>query len=627
MKEKDKKNLPMVEAQEVDPLLTLENQEAIELANGRLGIKKGGNVIIGTLNLVSDPITRHLKNRHEKFYRNSKFHLAVDIILAILVLALSINLFHLYSFEPKAQIDLETTAVPANVVSGQSGVFTIHYKNNGKVDIKSATLSLIFTKNFVLQSVSPENAWSDQSNTFTIGDLPRGAAGSVKVVGVPIGEIGSKQTFNYSLNYLQNGQAVNTLGTYVFTLDSSVLSVSFDAPKQVYQNLDFSGKLNLRNTGASDVTGEIDLAFADSSVVLQSISSDQAILANGVIIVNGLKAGQSVPIEYEAMTNAASGTVPAIVEADLNLDGVKMKQAGADLNLNVAVPKFGAIILADKKIISSDDTVNFKLNFVNKEEVAISSTTINIMPADSSVMLKNLSLSGSADKYKLNGNSIVLGSLAPGESGEIDFTAVLSRKTVSVNQLTGITAYVNYFNNGRLVQYQMFSPKIKILSNFQVSSKGLYYSAQGDQLGVGPLPPVVDVPTNFWIFWELNNNGNELKNVTVSADLPNNVGWTGQKTVLAGDLRNGEISHKVVWTVDDVAATGGNYRAGFELELIPNTSDIGTVPSLISNIQYSATDVFTGQQIVGSLPDINADIKDDLSASGKGKVIKLNVVK
>jgi hypothetical protein len=173
----------------------------------------------------------------------------------------------------------------------------------------------------------------------------------------------------------------------------------------------------------------------------------------------------------------------------------------------------------------------------------------------------------------------------------------------------------------------MFSPKIKVSSNLRVSSKGLYYSEQGDQLGVGPLPPVVDVPTNFWIFWQLNNNGNELKNLTVSADLPNNIGWTGQKTVLAGDLRNGEISRKVVWTVDDVAASGGNYRAGFELELIPTMADLGQVPLLISNIQYSATDAFTGQLLTGSLSDINANIKDDPAASGKGTVIRLNVVK
>jgi hypothetical protein len=627
---KDKKNnsnLPVVQAQKVDALEALQNEEAIELMNGKLDVKKSGNIIIGTLNVMTRPIGKHLKDRHEKFYQNSKFHLAADIFLLLVIFTLIFIFFGLRNFQPKAQIDLETTAVPAEVVSGQSGVFTVNYKNNGKVDIKSTTLSLIFTKNFILQAVSPQNNWSDQTNTFTIGDLPRGAQGSVKITGIPVGAIGTKQTFNYSLNYLLNGQAVNTLGTYVFPLKSSVLSVSFGAPKQVYQGLDFSSNINLKNSSASDITGEIDLAFVDSPITIKSISSSQANLVNGVIIINGLKAGQNLPIQYEAAVDAGEGFVPANLEADLNLNGVQIKQAEATTSLNVVIPKFSAVITADKTTVADEDDVNFKLIFSNKENTIASSASISIVAADPATVIKNLTIANSAKKYKFIGNSINLGNLVPGESGEINFTAHLSRKQISQNQLTGILADVNYLSAGRAIEYQFFSPKIKYLSELKINSAGLYYSAQGDQLGVGPLPPVVDVPTHFWVFWDIKNNGNELQNLTVTADLPANVGWTGQETVLAGVLNHGQIGRKVTWTVDDVAATGGNYRAGFEIELIPTAADVGAVPALLSNIQYSATDVFANQQISGTLPNIDANISADSRASGKGTVIELKVVK
>ena len=96
---------------------------------------------------------------------------------------------------------------------------------------------------------------------------------------------------------------------------------------------------------------------------------------------------------------------------------------------------------------------------------------------------------------------------------------------------------------------------------------------------------------------------------------------------MAGVLNHGQIGRKVTWTVDDVAATGGNYRAGFEVELIPTAADFGKVPALISNIKYSATDIFANQQISGTLPDIDANISSDSRASGKGTVIELKVVK
>jgi hypothetical protein len=309
------------------------------------------------------------------------------------------------------------------------------------------------------------------------------------------------------------------------------------------------------------------------------------------------------------------------------LNGVQVKQAETTSNLNVVNPKFSVVITADKTTIADEDDVNFKLIFSNKENTIASSASVSIMAADPATVIKSLTLDKSAKTYKFVGNSIDLGNLVPGESGEIDFTAHLSRQQTNQNQLTGIIADVNYLADGRAAEYQFFSPKIKYLSELQINSQGLYYSIQGDQLGVGPLPPVVDVPTHFWVFWDINNKGNELQNLTVTADLPANVGWTGQETVLAGVLNHGQIGRKVVWTVDDVAASGGNYRAGFEVELIPTAADAGTVPALLSNIKYSATDVFAGQQISGTLPNVDANISSDSRASGKGTVIELKVVK
>jgi hypothetical protein len=620
-------NLPMVESIEAEPtevLLERVKDEAIELSGGKLDLKKGGNIVIGTLNVMARPLTHHLKNRHEKFYRESKFHLIADIFFVLLILGLAFTLIYFLSFQSKAQIDFTNTVVSGGVASGQSETFIIQYKNNGKVDIKDATLSLVFPKDFILQTVSPQNIWVDQTNTFSLGDLPRGANGKVKITGVTVGEVGSQQEIIYSLGYLQNGRSANTLGRYQFALESSVLTVSFDAPKQIYQNLDFAGTINLKNTGLADLNNEIDLAFSGGGITINSISADQANLVNGVVIVNGLKAGKNLAISYEAVANAVEGVLPAELEADLNLSGQKIKQVAVDRNLNIVVPKIDVTITSDKSVIASDDTVNFKLVYTNKEDAAIGSTSLTIMSADSGAVIKNITVTKNADKYKITGNSIVLGDLSAGQSGEIDFSVQLARQAISVNQLTGIIADIGYQINGRTMEYQMFSPKLKFISNLQLGSKALYYSAQGDQLGVGPLPPVVDVPTNYWVFWNIDNSGNELANLTVTADLPGNVGWTNQTTVLSGDIRYGVVSHKVVWTIDNVAAEGSNNRVGFEIELIPTVSELGKTPDLLSNIQYTATDTFTGQQISGSLPNITADLKDDPTASGKGKVIQLN---
>jgi|GEM_PF-683883 hypothetical protein len=609
-----------------DLMVKNEKEEITELIKEKLNVRKGGNVIIGTVNVVMRPVTEHLKKRHEKFYKASKFHLAADITFVLIILALIASVFIFFNLQPKAQIDLQTTLSDSAVVSGQAETYTIQYANHGKVDIKDSTLSLTFPKNFVLMVVSPEDIWLDQTNTFKIGDLPRGANGFVKITGITYGKIGEQENITYSLNYSENGRAGNTLGSYAFVINSSVLQTSFTAPKEVFKNLDFGGKITLKNTGRADIAEEINLSFTSSNIVLKSIFSDKARLVNGVIIVNGLKAGESTDVNYEALSDAAAGSVAAILETDLNLDGQKSKQGEVRRDLSVAVPKFNIVISTDKESIKSDEVVNFKLKFVNQKDSAVTDAAIAIMPADEATQINNLVLLSDA-KYKVNGNIITLGRLSAGESGEIDFTAVLHRKISSANQQTGIAAEINYQVDGRSIDYEMFSPKIKFISDLQISSNGLYYSAAGDQLGVGPLPPVVDVPTKYWIFWEINNSGNDLKNLTVSADLSNNIAWTGNKTVLSGDLRFGEVSRKMIWTVDDIAASGGNYRAGFEIELIPTLADVGKIPDLVSNIKYNATDTFTNTDISGSLKSITADLSDDPVASGKGRVVLLKIVK
>jgi hypothetical protein len=625
----ENKNLEVIPSAKKDKAFSLAAmaEEAVELSPDKIDVKKGGNIVIGSMNVVINPVKEHLKKRHEKFYRESKFHLWADISFALIILALAASFIIFHNFKPKAEIAFKTVLAGGGASSGQAETFEISYKNNGKIDIKDSTLSLSFPANFALLSVSPEKAWSDQTNTFKIGDLPHGANGEVSVTGVPFGEIGVSQILAFSLNYLENGRQGNNLGSFVFPLDSSALNLVFDAPAEIYKDIDFGGKITVTNESSADIEKEISLNFASSPITIKSISSARAALVNGVIVIDGLKAKEKAEIEYEAASGAAEGRLSAVLSAYLDLDGRKVKQTEAARNFLISSPKFSVIISTDKKSIAGEEAVGFKLNFANKENSDLSNVTINITPSDSAVAIKSFSLKSGADKYKTSGSVISLGGLGSGAAGEINFEAVLSRKAISADQETGVTANINYQLGERAVEYKIFSPKLKFLSDLQIGSKGLYYSAQGDQLGVGPIPPVVDVPTHYWIFWEINNLGNDLKNLSVSADLPSRVGWTEQKSLVAGNIRYGEISRKVVWTVEDVASSGGNYRVGFEISLIPSRADLGKVPPLVTNIRYSATDIFAGEEISGTLPDINANLKDDPTASGKGSVVWLNVVK
>lgn len=152
-----------------------------------------------------------------------------------------------------------------------------------------------------------------------------------------------------------------------------------------------------------------------------------------------------------------------------------------------------------------------------------------------------------------------------------------------------------------------------------VKSAGYYYSSQGDQLGIGPLPPIVDIQTNYWVFWEIDDFNKDLENFVMTAQLPENIIWTDNKTVLAGKLNFGQMSKRVVWEIDKIEKQG-SYKIGFEIGLIPVQNDIGKILNLLTDIKYQAKDKFS-QEIKNSLNNITTDLIFDNLAKGKAKVI------
>jgi len=76
----------------------------------------------------------------------------------------------------------------------------------------------------------------------------------------------------------------------------------------------------------------------------------------------------------------------------------------------------------------------------------------------------------------------------------------------------------------------------KINSDLTAQVLARYFSPEGDQLGRGPLPPEVGEVTKYWIFLSVDNNLNDVSDVSVMAYLPPNVEWTKAMSVSLGNL-------------------------------------------------------------------------------------------
>jgi hypothetical protein len=252
----------------------------------------------------------------------------------------------------------------------------------------------------------------------------------------------------------------------------------------------------------------------------------------------------------------------------------------------------------------------------------------NLTNVDLSLLLNNNKFSFSRIKslsptseFKVSGRKITLVNLPVGATSEIELSLLLKNLPDSPRSiLWRIGGSYKEANLNKEVSYQL--PDLKLVSAVIVKATAYYNSPQGDQLGSGPIPPQVSMPTNYWVFFNLNNIGNELGDLEVKARLADNVAFYDNKALSAGELSYDLERRELTWKVNRVEAIQDGYRVGFELQLIPGENQFGLVPALLNNLSFSARDLYSQEKISGQLPVVDTNLTFDLINKGKGVVVK-----
>lgn len=166
----------------------------------------------------------------------------------------------------------------------------------------------------------------------------------------------------------------------------------------------------------------------------------------------------------------------------------------------------------------------------------------------------------------------------------------------------------------------------KIAAELKVNAEARYTTLEGDQLGVGPIPPVVGQKTKYWIFLSVATDYHEVKNISLTATLPPEVILTGKtatisETGIQYDLSNRQINWQIKnLSIDQTVPEG----AAFEVAINPTESDTGKILTLLSDIKISGVDDLTGKTINANMPDITTAIKEDIS--GGQVIVKPNIL-
>lgn len=615
-----------------------EESEQTSLKNlNKLPTSRKGNVFIGTLNLMAapakavvKPLKKHYaKKYHGKYTHAKKLFILDMVLLGVIGVLAFINIymalggqFDFFRLADRALLDVSYDK--EKIVSGEDITFYFNYLNNSEDLLESAKLTVDLPHNFRVKNYLPEN-FNAHNHILDIGNLPAGANGKLQITGRLYGSIGEPHeisgVFSYNVGRRQGNQILNAS----YFIEDSKIGATSNLPSAVVKNQLFNFSFDYYNDSDEPI---------DKILIMPEWSADFRLENSNVIydnnlggwVIDNLASGSKGLVEAEGalFTNNEQDTLH--LKTYLIFNNKKLLQKDEIASIGVVDPKTSFTIDwgEREKIVDLGEKINYKIKYSNNGDYLIRNIILKaILESD------DLDLGESSQFIFNHDSNPELALLKSGASGEIDFSFKINNSVawdkileqVPVIKSYVIAEYILEDEIDRQVREKSAIKEQKINTNLYLDSFARYFSGTGDQLGRGPLPPEVDVPTKYWIFWYPINNLSDATEVIATAILPDNVELTGISLPLNVIEFNPE-NRQLLWNAGKVNKYGGvsGKAVSFEVSLIPNESQIGQPANLLTDIKIIGTDSFTGEQIQKFSSDITTKLNRDNLVKDDGRV-------
>jgi len=586
-----------------------------------------------------------LKNRYRVRYKFNKKHLGADIFFLLSIIGLVIGNVYislvLVKFIVSLKVKVEVAVSPEVVISGDLITYTVDYANtNPNQGLKDGKIKLELPPNFKFIS-SSSSEYNSADNVFNLGDLKEKTSGEFQVIGEIWGNVGEEQKVYAVFDYLQESgvnKQVNwrdeRLTMAKYKIDGSVLDFSVDCPEKVVNRVDFDCILRYKNNYA-DTLKNVEISHSwpkeyQMTAAMPSFGGDRWVIGD-------IQSGGSGEIKLAGRLNSAESKPQPddfIFQVGISHNSSQLIQGEVNKKVEIAYPRLSLrVYRASDEAISLGDSIEYTIQYQNNENEDIKN--INLVAKLVGQFFDNSTIAAQEGTVKNNEVTWVIPELKIGESGEKKIKVEIYKNKKNVDWLD---KGVGFLQNIVTADYILPSSNLKLVvnaepfltplvSDLSLSSFGRYYTNEGEQLGIGPLPPIVNMPTKYWIFWQVGNHLNDVSDIEVTGVLPDNVIWIEKDNVTAGsNLEYDRNTRMIKWRLGNMGKYSGvanpNETASFAVLLTPVASQIGKNALLLNKIKINGRDETTGKMIEIAAPAINSDLLSDPKAKGRGKVVK-----
>ena len=615
-----------------EPIIEVRDSDFKEIEEELQREGKKNNLTIKSLKVFTYPIER-LKRRYHVRYKFNPKHLVFDIAILVTILTVFASLifywvggFHYF----QDSFVLKISPQEMNLKSGQVATYVVSYENNNKFVLSLATLAMKFPDNFTLLEVSRTD-YNRQDNTLFLGDLASGANGQLIIQGRLFGDIEKTEEIVAHVSYYKTNKwgarlwgLFGDLASYSFRPTGSQVSVALGLPETLISNEEFDLPISIVNN--------TDVVIDELKLVPGMMKNFQVVTAtdnyiDGAWYFYQLKPGDRVVVNSIAKVATTELSTEIKFDAFIKYNGNYLKQFSLNKRQDIFDPHFTTMAVIDRSVVKVGETVKYSVTLRNTNGYNIEDLSLKLTLDGSYFDVASLTPGG-----QVSGNTVTLDQsrlpalalIMPNETKTLDFFVKIKNSSAgSINPNMTIGNKVSFVVNNLPATVRVNDVNVKVSSDLNVRAFARYYSAEGDQLGRGPLPPVVGQKTKYWVFLQILNDINAVDNLTLTATLPPNVDYENRTLVPVGNaILYDKNTRTIKWSISKVKVDPTNVGVALEVGLTPSAVDLGKYATLLRDIRVSGTDSFTREVLTEQVAEITTNISFDDKGILLGGLVK-----
>ncbi len=567
------------------------------------------------------------------FYSANKYY-----VWAILIGSAIIGMLGYLAFRtpapvaPKEANILINVEVPEVVASGSETVYKVTLKNNDTQKLVNLELELAYGDgiSFVSSSPEPENL---SGTLFKVPDLISGQNAVVFIKSKVIGNVNDEKTLNLKLHYTYSNFSSEFTKSQVsmVRLVASDVLIELQGPSNTNNAQLVIYNVKYTNNSKSDIkNARVKMTYPEGFKF--SNSNPVPDLGNDTWSIGTLaQAGEgAIQIQgtFDAGVNTGESKTAVAEFLILGEDGKFFTQNSSSFTTGISsLPLLvSQTHEGSNGIVKPGDNLNFTIRYQNNGSTVATGVNI-VLNLDTKVLdLASIRAQGG----QINNNTIVwnassipqLENLAPNESGQLSFSvSVNNPATKDSTKNLSIISSIKIKSN----EYDTFFPggplTLKVSSPTSITKLLSFVS--------GDLPPKSGGSTIYKVKLSLVNSSNDFSNGILTAFIPLGPGGLVEGSYNTAEAKNAQYdpsTGKLTWNFGSLAAYTGKFTQvkflEFQVRLNPSSSQIGQSPSLVKTINFTAKDLFTGQEVSASTDEIRTSDVSGTGGYGNGTVVQ-----